>query len=122
MATSTFNWALFEQAIITAGNTAVGLLVPGGAAFLPLLTSLEAAMLPVIQSIGTKQTANGEAMTLFSTTIGVLTILKNKPGLPQEELAKVDNYLMASQNGLAGYLSAQGGFDPTSLEPVTPIA
>ena len=118
---SGFNWQLLLGVIETAGNTAVGILIPGGATFAPLLAELESAINPLLLSIGQKQPAASEVMIAFSTTIGILTILKNTPGTPQAELAKIDEYLIASQNALAAYLAAERGFDPKQFEPVTPI-
>ena len=118
-------WAEFKSilpAIELAGNVAISLLVPGGAALAPLLTGLEGAVNPLIQSIGTKASVSTEIMTVYATTIGVLTTLKQTPGLPAATLTEIDGYITAAQNGTAAYLQAQNGFDPASYQPVTPIA
>ena len=104
-----------------AGNVAVSVLIPGGAAFAPLLAGLENALNPLLQSIGTKPSVSSEVMTFYGTVIGILTVLKNTPGLPADVLAKVDEYLIAAQNGTASYLLASKGFDPAQFAPVTPI-
>lgn len=119
---SGFDWHLLLGVIEAAGNTAVSLLIPGGPAFAPLLADLEGAVNPLLQSIGTKQTTSSEAMIAFGTTIGILNILKNKPGMPQADLAKVDEYLSAASAGLVAYLLAAKGFDATQFAPVAPIA
>lgn len=118
---SGFDWHLLLGVIESAGNTATELLIPGGAAFEPLLAELEGAVNPLLLSIGTKQTTTSEAMIAFGTTIGILNILKNKPGVPANLLAKIDEYLAASQAGLAAYLLASKGFDASEFAPVTPI-
>lgn len=104
-----------------AGNVAVSLLVPGGAALAPLLASLENTVNPLLQSIGTKPSVSSEIMTVYATIIGVLTTLKATPGLPAATLAEIDGYITAAQNGTAAYLQAQSGFNPTLYQPVTPI-
>ena len=118
----TFDWKSLLSVLELAGNTAVSILIPGGAAFAPLLASLETAVNPLLQSIGTKPSVNNEVMTVYGTLIGVLTILKNTPKLPAATLTLVDNYLIAAENGTAAYLTAENGFDPAQYQPVTPIA
>jgi hypothetical protein len=105
-----------------AGNIAVSLLIPGGAAMAALLAQLENAVNPLLQSIGTKPTVTNEVMTLYGTMIGILTSLKNQAGLPQATLATVDAYLIAAENGTASYLLASQGFNAAQFQPVTPIA
>ena len=124
-ATATGFWASFKSlmpAIELAGNVAISLLVPGGAALAPLLSQLESAVNPLLQSIGTKPTVSSEIMTVYATLIGILTTLKATPGLPAATLAEIDGYITAAQNGTAAYLQAQSGFNPALYAPVTPIA
>lgn len=107
-------------AIELAGN--VALMATGfGAAFVPLVTQLENAVNPALQSIGTATTAQSAIMTIYATIIGVLTVLRSTPGLPQAELAQIDSYLTAAQAGTAGYIAAESGFDPANYAPVQPI-
>lgn len=120
--TSTFDWHSLISVIELAGNTAVSLLIPGGAGFAPLLIGLENAINPLLQSIGTKPSVSSEVMTAYGTIIGILTTLKQTPGLPDATLSKVDEYLTAAQNGTAAYLQANNGFDPSQFAPVAPIA
>jgi hypothetical protein len=118
-------WASLKSllpAIELAGNVAVNLLVPGGAALSPLLSSLEGAVNPLIQSIGTKPTPTSEIMTVYATIIGVLTTLKNTPGLPSATLATVDGYITAVQAGTAEYIAAQSGYNAALYTPVAPIS
>jgi len=117
-------WENFKKllpAIELAGN--VALMATGyGAAFVPLIAQLENAVNPALQSIGTPQTAQSAIMSIYATIIGVLTVLKATPGLPQAELAQIDGYLTAAQDGTAAYIKAQSGFDAANYTPVTPIA
>jgi hypothetical protein len=117
-------WANFKTilpAIELAGNVAVSLLVPGGVALAPLLSGLENAVNPLIQSIGTKASVSSEIMTVYATIIGVLTTLKATPGLPAATLAEIEGYITAAQNGTAAYIEAESGFNPALYTPVTPI-
>lgn len=108
-------------AIELAGN--VALLASGvGAGIEPLVASLEAAVNPALQSIGTAQTTANTVMTIYATIIGVLTTLKQVPNLPADTLAQIDAYLVAAQSGTASYLQAQQGFNPANYTPVVPIA
>ena len=118
-------WANFKNilpAIELAGNVAISLLVPGGVALAPLLSGLENAVNPLIQSIGTKASVSSEIMTVYATIIGVLTTLKATPGLPAATLAEIEGYITAAQNGTAAYIEAESGFNPALYSPVTPIA
>jgi len=121
--TPTGIWAHLKQllpAIELAGN--VALLATGfGAPFVPLIQQLEGAVNPALQSIGNPQSVQSAVMTIYATIIGVLTVLKATPGLPQAQLAQIDGYIIAAQEGTSGYVQAQSGFDPANYQPVTPI-
>jgi hypothetical protein len=117
-----FDWKLLLGVLESAGNTAVSVLIPGGAAFAPLIMALEQAVNPLINSIGQKSSTTSEVMTVFGTTIGILNILKAQPGLPAATLAKVEEYLSSAQAGLAAYVTASNGFEAAQFAPVTPIA
>lgn len=100
----------------------VGLLVSGvGAPFEPLAVGLENALNPLLQSLGTPQTASGAAANVYAAIIGVLETLKATPGLPAATLAQIEAYVTAAQAGLAGYMQASTGFNPANYQPVTPI-
>jgi hypothetical protein len=122
-ALSTF-WSKLKQflpAIELAGN--VALLATGiGAGVEPLVASLEQAVNPLLQSIGTQQPISSTIMTVYATIIGVLTTLKATPGLPAATLSQIAGYIIAAQDGTAGYLQAESGFNPANYTPVTPIA
>lgn len=120
-AASGFDWKSLLGVVELAANTATTVLIPGGAAFTPLLASLETAINPLLQSIGTKPSVSSEIMTVYGTIIGILTTLKNTPGLPSDTLAKIDEYIIAAQNGTAAYLQASQGYDVGLFAPVTPI-
>ena len=117
-------WANFKNilpAIELAGNVAISLLLPGGAALAPLLTGLENAVNPLIQSIGSAQSVASEIMTVYATIIGVLTTLKQTPGLPAAMLAEIDCYIVAAQNGTAANMEAESGFNPARYTTVSPL-
>ena len=117
-------WATLKTilpAIELAGNVAVSLLVPGGVALAPLLAGLEGAVNPLLQSIGTKPSVSSEIMTVYATIIGILTTLKQTPGLPAAMLAEINGYIIAAQNGTAAYMEAESGFNPALYTPVSPI-
>ena len=120
---STGFWAKLKTllpAIEMAGN--VALLATGvGAPFEPLVASLEAAVNPALQSIGTPQTASTTIMTIYATIIGILTTLKATPGLPADVIAQIDAYVTAAQAGTAGYLQAASGYNPQNYGPVSLI-
>lgn len=121
MSTTPFNWQSLLGVIELAGNVATTVLIPGGATFAPLEAALEQAINPFLMSIGQKQSTGDEIMIIYGTIIGILTTLKNVPGVPADTLTKIDAYLVAAQNGTATYLQASKGFDPTLFTPVTPI-
>ena len=69
-------WANFKAwipAIELAGNIALSL-TGYGAAFVPLVTQIENAVNPALQSIGTCYSATSVVMTIYATLIGVLTV------------------------------------------------
>ena len=121
MSTSTFDWKSLINIVELAGNVATGILIPGGAAFVPLLSGLENALNPLLQSIGTKPSVAAETITIYGTIIGILTTLKAVPGLPSDTLTKINDYLIAAQNGTAAYIQGALGYDPASHDAVTPI-
>jgi hypothetical protein len=117
-------WATLKSlipAIELAGNVAVTLLVPGGAALSGLLTGLENAVNPLLQSIGNPQSVSSTILNVYATIIGVLTTLEQTPGLPAGTLATITAYIQAAENGTAAYIQAQAGFNPANYNPVTPI-
>lgn len=123
MSTSTSFWDTLKSwlpAIELAGN--VALLATGfGAPLEPLVASLEGAVNPLIQSVGTHQTTANTILEIYATIIGVLTTLQQVPGLPETTLAAITGYLTAAQNGTAAYIQAEAGFNPANYQPVTPI-
>jgi len=107
-------------AIELAGNIAI--LATPFAGFEPLVASLENAVNPLLQSIGSGNTIQQEVMVFYGTAIGVLTTLKATPGLPAATIATIDGYITAAQDGTAAYIQAEAGFDPSQFAPVAPIA
>lgn len=116
-----FDWKSLINVVELAGNTALTFLIPGGAAVAALAASLENAINPLLQSIGTKPSVATEILTVYATIIGILTTLKAQPGLPATELATIDAYMISAQNGTATYIQAQSGYNPANYTPVTPI-
>jgi hypothetical protein len=86
-----------------------------------LAASLENAINPLLQNIGTKPSVATEILTVYATIIGILTTLKAQPGLPATELATIDAYMISAQNGTATYIQAQSGYNPANYTPVAPI-
>ena len=123
--TPTGFWATLKgllSPIELAANVAISLLVPGGPALATLLASLEGAVNPLLQAIGTQPSVAAETMNVYATIIGVLTALKETPGLPAATLTLINGYVIAAENGTAAYLQAETGYNPASYTPVTPIA
>jgi hypothetical protein len=107
--------------VIEAGVNA-GLLVSGlGAPFEPLAAQLEAAINPLVESIGTSSSTDTEVMAGYAATIGVLAVLKATTGLPADTLTKIEGYIEAAQDGTAGYVKGQSGFVAANYAPTTPI-
>lgn len=108
-------------AIELAGN--VALLATGvGAPFEPLVASLEGSVNPLLQSVGTAQPVTTTLLNVYATIIGVLTALKNTPGLPAATLSQIDEYISAAQDATAAYVSAESGFSAANYQPVSSIA
>jgi len=123
MATSTF-WSTLKSwlpAIELAGN--VALLATGiGAGVEPLVASLENAVNPLLQSVGTAQPVTSTLMNIYATIIGVLTALKGTTNLPPAILTQINEYISAAQDATAAYVSAEAGFNASNYQPVTPIS
>jgi len=105
----------------------VGLTVAGQYGAVPansanLATSLENALTPLWTALGNKSATSTDIMAALGASIGVLTALKNQTGLDPTVLAKVNEYLSATQAALAAGVTASQGFNATNYTPVTPIA
>ena len=117
-------WATLKSlipAIELAGNVAVSLLIPGGAALSGLLTQLENAVNPLLQSIGQPQSISSTILNVYATIIGVLTALEQTPSLPAATLAQIKGYIVAAESATAAYVQAEAGFVPGNYTPVSPI-
>ena len=119
--TSSFNWKALIPILEGAGNIAE-LLIPGGAAFVPLTTALENAINPLLTSVGQGNTATQEILAAYAALIGILTALQQNTKLDPATLAKVQAYLTASQAGLTAFITAGSGYNPALYVPVQPIA
>ena len=119
--TSSFNWKALIPILEGAGNIAE-LLIPGGAAFVPLTTALENAINPLLTSVGAGNTATQEILAAYAAMIGVLTALQQNTKLDPATLAKVQAYLVSSQAGLTAFITAGSGYNPALYVPVAPIA
>lgn len=122
-ATQTF-WDKFKPLLpVIEQAVNVGLLASGfGAPLVPLIAGLENATQGLVQSIGTGQSTQSLVMSVYGAMIGVLTTLKQTPGLPADMLSKINSYIQAAEDGTAAYIQAESGFNPANYLPVTPIA
>jgi len=118
---ASFNWKALIPILEGAGNIAE-LLIPGGAAFVPLTTALENAINPLLQSIGAGNTATQEILAAYATMIGILTALQQDTKLDPATLGTVRAYLNSAQAGLMAYITAGSGYNPALYTPVLPIA
>jgi prefoldin subunit 5 len=118
---SSFSWKSLIPILETAGNVAE-MLIPGGAAFVPLTTSLENAVNPLLLSVGQGNTATQEILAAYATLIGILQALQQNTKLDPATLAKVQEYLTSAQAGLTAYITAGSGYNPALYTPVAPIA
>jgi len=97
--------------------------IPQTTAFAPLAAGLEAAANPLIASIQTGATKTTDVLAGFATVIALITTLKQETGISPAVSAKLDEYLVAAQNGTVAALAAHtAGYDAGQLSPVTPIA
>jgi hypothetical protein len=97
--------------------------IPATTAFAPLAAGIEAAANPLVASIATGATKTTDVLAGFATVIAVITALKQQTGIAPAVLAKLDEYLVAAQNGTVAALTAHtAGYDASQLAPVTPIA
>ena len=117
-----FDWKSLIPVLELAGNTAVTVLVPGGAVYASLLAALEQSVNPLLQSIGTKPDVTNETMAVYGTVIAALNVVKMTKGIDAATLAKVNEYIAAAMDGAAAYLRAGAGFAPGNYQPVVPIA
>ena len=93
--------------------------IPATSSFAPLAAGLEASVNPLIASIQAGSTKTSDVMAGYGALIGVITTLKSQTGLAPTVLAKLDEYLVAAQNGTVAALAANvKGYDPTQLTPV----
>lgn len=120
MPTTAFNWKALIPILESAANVSE-LLVPGGAAFAPLTVQLENAINPLLLSIGNGNSSATEIMAAYGALIGILSALQQNTKLDPAVLAKIAGYLEAAKAGLAGYVTAGSGYDPSLYTPVQPI-
>ena len=120
-ATTSFNWKALIPILEGAGNIAE-LLIPGGAAFVPLTTALENAINPLLTSVGAGNTATQEILAAYAALIGILTALQQNTKLDPATRAKVQAYLVSSQAGLTAFITAGSGYNPALYVQVAPIA
>ena len=60
-------------------------------------------------------------MAVYGAMIGILTTLKQTPRLPADTLQKINEYILAAEDGTAAYIQAEAGFNPANYQPVAPI-
>lgn len=110
------------QLLVNTGLTVAGQYgaIPTSAA--GLATSLENALVPLWTALGNKNATTTDIEAALGAAVGVLTALKEQTGLDPVVLAKVNEYLGASQDALAAGVTASQGFNAANYAPVTPIA
>jgi hypothetical protein len=92
-----------------------------------LALALEGAITPLFNLFkgmiggGPQPAASDAILAGYATALGVLNALRKQPGLPQELIAKLDEYALGGQDAITGYLAASKGFDPTLFTPVSPM-
>ena len=97
--------------------------IPQTSAFAPLAAGVEASVNPLIASIQAGSTKTSDILAGYGALIGVITALKSQTGIDPTLLEKLNEYMVAAQNGTVAALGASvKGFDPTQLTPVAPIA
>ena len=87
--------------------------------FVSAIESAVAPLIAVLTSGGATKTA--DVMAAYGTIIGVLNVLKQSGALPAAEITKIDEYILAAQNGTSGYITASLGFNASNLTPVLPM-
>lgn len=98
--------------------------IPGGTT--ALATALESGLNPLISNLQNSAAPTQDVYAAFGLLIGTLNALKQYKNLPADMLAKLDEYISASQDGLSAYIKAQAGYNaanyPTTLPPIPPAA
>ena len=86
-----------------------------------LAAQIEAAFGPLIAGLLNHQGKAADVLAAYGAIIGLLTSLKGSTKLDAATIDKINEYIMAAQNGTAGYLQAGKGYDPSLYQPTTPI-
>lgn len=87
-----------------------------------LATQIEAAFGPLIAGLLSHQGTASDVLAAYGAVIGLLTSLKGNKAFNADTIDKIDEYILAAQNGTAGYIQAGKGFDPSLYGPTNPIA
>lgn len=117
-----FDWKTLIPILETMGNI-TELAIPGGAAFLPLTQSAEAALNPILLKIGTGQAVDvqTETMAFYATAISGWNLAKNVAGLDPATIAKIDMNIKSATDSMNAYFATAIQFNPAEFVPVTPI-
>ena len=122
----TINWQEVTQLAELGGNVALTVLggvgvVPAGSA--AIASGVEASLNPLLNAIQGKAPVAADIQAGYGALIGSLNVVKAQTGLDPALLAKIDEYLLASNAGLAAYMTEQSGFNAalfTVNAPLTP--
>jgi hypothetical protein len=108
------NWSEIASLAELGGNIALNVL--GASGVIPansaaIASGVEASVNPLLSAIRGKAPIATDIQAGYGALIGGLSILKNQTGVDPAVLTKVNEYLVAAQAGLEGYMTAQAGFN-----------
>jgi hypothetical protein len=83
-----------------------------------LATSLESSVVPLFDKLASGSDKTADTLAVLGALSGVLTTLRNQPGLDAKLLDQINVLDMAVSAGLAGYVQAGKGIDLSLLTPI----
>lgn len=110
----TINWQELTSLAELGGNVALTALgtsgvIPANSAV--IAAGVEAAINPLLNAIDGHAPVASDIQAGYGALIGGLSILKSQTGIDPALLAKINEYLLAAQAGLAAYMTEQAGFN-----------
>ena len=118
------NWQELASLAELGGNVALTALgtsgiVPANSAV--IASGVEAALNPLLSAIQGKSPVATDIQAGYGALIGGLNILKDQTGIDPTLLAKINEYLLAAQAGLAAYMTEQAGFNASLFVVNAPL-